>query len=168
MFIDETWAKTNMTRTHGRAPRGERLRMGVPHGHWKTTTFVAGLTTQGIIAPFVLDAPINRAAFEVYVDKVLVPDLRPGDIVVMDNLSSHKGPRVRDLIQAAGADLLFLPPYSPDFNPIENAFAKIKALLRKAAQRTVEGLWLTLGRIIETFTPVECSNYFKAAGYDPQ
>ncbi len=168
MFIDETWAKTNMTRTHGRAPRGERLRMGVPHGHWKTTTFVAGLTAQGIIAPFVLDGPINRVAFETYVDKVLVPDLRPGDVVVMDNLSSHKGPRVRDLIQAAGADLLFLPPYSPDFNPIENAFAKIKALLRKAAQRTVEGLWLTIGRIIETFTPVECSNYFKAAGYDPQ
>ena len=168
MFIDETWAKTNMTRTHGRAPRGERLRMGVPHGHWKTTTFVAGLTAKGIIAPFVLDGPINRAAFEVYVDKVLVPDLRPGDIVVMDNLSSHKGPRVRDLIRAAGADLLFLPPYSPDFNPIENAFAKIKALLRKAAQRTVEGLWHTIGRIIETFTPAECSNYFKAAGYDPQ
>ena len=168
MFIDETWAKTNMARTHGRAPRGERLRMGVPHGHWKTTTFVAGLTAQGIIAPFVLDGPINRAAFETYVDKVLVPDLRPGDVVVMDNLSSHKGPRVRDLIQAAGADLLFLPPYSPDFNPIENAFAKIKALLRKAAQRTVEGLWNTIGRIIETFTPAECSNYFKAAGYDPQ
>ena len=168
MFIDETWAKTNMTRTHGRAPRGERLRMGVPHGHWKTTTFVAGLTAQGIVAPFVLDGPINRVAFETYVDKVLVPDLRPGDVVVMDNLSSHKGPRVRDLIQAAGADLLFLPPYSPDFNPIENAFAKIKALLRKAAQRTVEGLWHTIGCIIETFTPAECSNYFKAAGYDPQ
>jgi transposase len=168
VFIDETWAKTNMTRTHGRAPRGERLRMGVPHGHWKTTTFVAGLTTKGIIAPFVLDGPINRAAFEVYVDKVLVPDLRPGDIVVMDNLSSHKGPRVRDLIQAAGAELLFLPPYSPDFNPIENAFAKLKALLRKAAERTVEGLWSAIGRILEAFTPAECSNYFKAAGYDPK
>jgi transposase len=121
--------------------------MGVPHGHWKTTTFVAGLTAQGIVAPFVLDGPINRVAFETYVDKVLVPDLRPGDVVVMDNLSSHKGPRVRDLIQAAGADLLFLPPYSPDFNPIENAFAKIKALLRKAAQRTVEGLWHTIGHL---------------------
>jgi len=168
VFIDETWAKTNMARTHGRAPRGERLRMGVPHGHWKTTTFVAGLTARGIIAPFVLDGPINRAAFEVYVDKVLVPDLRPDDIVVMDNLSSHKGPRVRDLIRAAGAELLFLPPYSPDFNPIENAFAKLKALLRKAAERTVEGLWDAIGQILETFTPTECSNYFKAAGYDPK
>src|SRR5262245_50434123 len=119
VFIDETWAKTNMARTHGRAPRGERLRVGVPHGHWKTTTMVAALTLRGMIAPFVLSGPINREAFEAYVERVLVPELRPGDIVVMDNLSSHKGSRVRGLIQTAGAQLLFLPPYSPDFNPIE-------------------------------------------------
>lgn len=118
-------------------------------------------------APFVLSGPINRAAFETYVEKVLVPDLRPGDIVIMDNLSSHKGPRVRAKIEAAGAELHFLPPYSPDFNPIENAFAKLKAMLRKAAERTVEGLWDAIGRIIDTFTPDECANYFAAAGYDP-
>ena len=167
VFIDETWAKTNMARTHGRAPRGERLRAAVPHGHWNTTTFVAGLTMRGMISPFVLSGPINRAAFETYVEKVLVPELRPGDIVIMDNLSSHKGPRVRAMIEAAGAELLFLPPYSPDFNPIENAFAKFKAMLRKAAERTVAGLWNAIGQIIDTFTPAECANYFAAAGYDP-
>ena len=132
MFIDETWASTNMARRYGRAPRGQRLRAGVPHGHWKTTTFVAGLRLTGLVAPFVLDGPINRDAFEVYAEKVLVPELSPGDVVVMDNLSSHKGPNVRALIEKAGAILLYLPPYSPDFNPIENAFAKLKALLRKA------------------------------------
>jgi transposase len=130
-----------MARRHGRCIRGQRLRVGVPHGHWKTTTFVAGLTTRGMIAPFVLDGPINRHAFEIYVEKVLVAELRPGDIVIMDNLSSHKGPRVREMIEAAGARLLYLPPYSPDFNPIENAFAKLKAFLRKAAARTVHALW---------------------------
>ena len=144
VFIDETWASTSMVRTHGRCRRGERLRVGVPHGHWKTTTFIAGLTTRGMIAPFVLDGPINRSAFETYVERVVVPELRQGDIVVMDNLSSHKGPKVREMIEAAGASLLFLPPYSPDFNPIENAFAKLKALLRKAAEQTVEGLWATI------------------------
>ena len=167
MFIDETWTKTNMARTHGRAPRGERLRMGFPHGHWKTTTVAAGLTTRGMVAPFVLSGPINRHAFEIYVERVLVPELRSGDVVVMDNLSSHKGPRTRALIEAAGANLLFLPPYSPDFNPIENAFAKLKALLRKAAERTVDGLWAAIGRIVETFAPAECANYFSACGYDP-
>lgn len=155
-----------MARRYGRAPRGRRLRIGVPHGHWKTTTFVAGLRTSGLVAPFVLDGPINRNAFEVYVEKVLVPELRPGDLVVMDNLSSHKGPRVRALIEEAGGTLLYLPPYSPDFNPIENAFAKLKALLRKAAERTVEGLWTAIGRLLEEFTPRECANYFAAAGYD--
>ncbi len=155
-----------MARRHGWAPRGERLRVGIPHGHWKTTTFVAGLTLRGMIAPFVLDGPINRAAFETYVEKVLVPELRPGDVVVMDNLSSHKGPKVRELIEAAGATLLYLPPYSPDFNPIENAFAKLKALLRKATERTVDGLWTAIGRLVDTFTPQECANYFAAAGYD--
>lgn len=155
-----------MARTHGRAPRGRRLRAAVPHGHWKTTTFVAGLRTSGLIAPFVLDGAINRAAFEVYVERVLAPELRPGDVVVMDNLSSHKGPRVRELIEAVGARLLYLPPYSPDFNPIEKAFAKLKALLRKAAERTVEGLWTAIGRFLDAFTPTECANYFAACGYD--
>jgi transposase len=173
-----------MARTHGRCRRGERLRVGVPHGHWKTTTFVAALTTRGMVAPWVLDGPINRLAFETYVEKVLVPELRPGDIVVLDNLSSHKGPRVREMIEAAGATLLYLPPYSPDFNPpratppscarrslwlaspIEKAFSKLKALLRKAAERTVNGLWDAIGRIIDLFTQEECTNYFAAAGYD--
>jgi transposase len=153
--------------THGRCPRGERLRLGFPHGHWKTTTFVAGLTTRGMIAPFVLGGPIDRDAFETYVEKVLVPQLRPGDLVIMDNLSSHKGLRTRALIEAAGVSLLFLPPYSPDFNPIGNAFAKLEALLRKAAGRTVEGLRDAIGRIAGTFTPAECANCFSATGYDP-
>ena len=167
VFIDETWASTAMVRAHGRAPRGERLHMGVPFGHWKTMTFVAGLTTRGLVAPWVLDGPINREAFEVYVAKVLVPELRPGDIVVMDNLSSHKGPKVRQMIEAAGANLLYLPPYSPDLNPIEMAFAKLKALLRKAAERTVAGLWDAIGQLLDSITPQECANYFRAAGYEP-
>ena len=162
MFIDETWAKTNMARTHGRCPRGERLRMGMPHGHWRTTTFVSALTLRGMIAPFVLSGPINRDAFEAYVEQVLVPELRPGDIVIMDNLSSHKGVRVQALIEAAGASLVFLPPYSPDFNPIEKAFAKLKAMLRKAAERTVDALWNTIGSLVGLFSPNECANYFAA------
>jgi transposase len=166
VFIDETWASTNMARTHGRAPRGERLRAAIPHGHWKTTTFVAGLRNTGMVAPMVLDGPINGELFLTYVEQVLVPELRPGDIVIMDNLGSHKGAGVQAAIEAAGASLRYLPPYSPDFNPIENAFAKLKASLRKAAERSVEGLWSTIGRITETFTPAECANYFAAAGYD--
>ena len=165
VFIDETWAKTNMARTHGWAPRGERLRMAVPHGHWNTTTFVAGLTRRGMIAPFVLPGAIDRDAFETYLKQVLVPELRNGDLVVMDNLSSHKGPKARKIIEDAGAQLLFLPPYSPDFNPIELAFAKLKARLRKAAERTVDGLWNAIGQISQTFSPHECKNYFNAAGY---
>jgi transposase len=168
VFIDETWASTKMARTHGRAPRGERLRSPIPHGHWKTTTFVAALRTSGMVAPMVLDGPINGVAFQAYVDQVLVPDLEPGDIVVMDNLGSHKGAGVRTAIEAAGASLLYLPPYSPDFNPIENAFAKLKAMLRKAAERTIDGLWNAIGRIIDTVTPEECTNYFAAAGYDAE
>ena len=168
MFIDETWASTSMARLRGRATKGERLRMGVPHGHWKTTTLIAGLRLDGIAAPFVLDGPINREAFEAYVAQVLVPELRPGDVVIMDNLSSHKGPRVRQLIETAGARMLLLPPYSPDFNPIEKAFAKLKALLRKAAERTVAGLWDAIGRLIDSFSPQECANYFAAAGYEPE
>ena len=165
VFIDETWASTNMARRHGRCPRGERLQVGVPHGHWKTTTFVGALTLNGFIAPWVLNGPINADAFETYVEKVLVPELRKGDIVVMDNLSSHKGPRVRLLIEAAGAQLRYLPPYSPDLNPIENAFSKLKALLRKAAERTMDGLWSKIGSLLDLFLPNECKNYFTAAGY---
>ncbi|TXM96872.1 IS630 family transposase [Methylobacterium sp. WL122] len=167
VFLDETWTATNMARLRGRSPRGERLRSPVPHGHWKTTTLVAGLRLSGIAAPFVLDGPINREAFQAYVDQVLVPELTPGDIVVMDNLGSHKGPAVRAAIEAAGARLLFLPPYSPDFNPIEMAFSKLKALLRKAAERTVEGLWSAIGGLVDTVTPDECTNFFAAAGYEP-
>ena len=167
VFLDETWTATNMARLRGRSPRGERLRSPVPHGHWKTTTLVAGLRLSGIAAPFVLDGPINRDAFQAYVDQVLVPELTPGDIVVMDNLGSHKGPAVRAAIEAAGARLLFLPPYSPDFNPIEMAFSKLKALLRKAAERTVEGLWSAIGGLVDTVTPDECTNFFAAAGYEP-
>jgi transposase len=167
VFIDETWASTNMARTRGRAPKGERLRVAIPHGHWKTTTFVAALRLDGMVAPFVLDGPINRDAFETYLEKVLVPSLRPGDVVVMDNLSSHKGTRVRAMLEAAGATLRYLPPYSPDLNPIENAFAKLKAYLRKAAQRTIEDLWTDIGALVDTFMPSECANYFRAAGYNP-
>jgi transposase len=156
-----------MARTHGRTPRGQRLRAPVPHGHWKTTAFVAGLRTTGMTAPMVLDGPINGAAFQAYVDQVLLPKLRPGDVVVMDNLGSHKGAGVRPAIEAAGASLLYLPPYSPDFNPIENAFAKLKSALRTAAARSVEALWTVIGGLIGTFTPNECANYFTAAGYDP-
>jgi transposase len=167
VFIDETWAKTNMARTHGRCTRGQRLRMGFPHGHRKTTTLVAVLRLSGMVAPMVLDGPINGEWFQAYVAKVLVPELKPGEIVIMDNLSSQKATMVRDMIEDAGASLKLLPPYSPDFNSIENAFAKLKALLRKAAERTVDALWNTIGRLVDLFTPEECTNYFKAAGYDP-
>jgi transposase len=167
VFIDETWATTNMARKRGRAPRGERLRASVPHGHWKTTTFVAGLRLTGLSAPMVLDGPINGAWFQAYVDQVLVPTLSRGDVVIMDNLGSHKGAEVRKAIEAAGATLSYLPPYSPDFNPIEKAFSKLKALLRKAAERTVEGLWNKIGELLSEFTPRECENFFAAAGYDP-
>jgi len=155
-----------MARLRGRAPRGKRLRAGIPKGHWKTTTFVAGLRLTGMMAPFVLDGPMNRSAFLAYVHQVLAPELKRGDVVILDNLPAHKGSRVREAIEAAGASLLYLPPYSPDFNPIENAFAKLKALLRKAAERTVEALWTAISRLLDAFTPAECANYFAAAGYD--
>ena len=154
-----------MARRHGRCARGRRLRSGVPHGHWKTTTFVAGLRRSGMVAPWVLDGPINRDAFTTYVVRVLVPELRPGDVAIMDNLSSHKLPAVRTAIEAVGARLVFLPPYSPDFNPIEQAFSKLKAHLRKAAERTVHGLWNAIGRILDLYSPQECANYFANAGY---
>ena len=153
LFIDETWTATNMARTHGRCPRGERLRMGFPHGHRKTTTLVAGLRMTGMVAPMVLDGPINGEWFEAYVRQVLVPELRRGDVVIMDTLSSHKRPVVREVIEAVGATVLFLPPYSPDFNPIEKAFAKLKALLRREAERTVSGLWSLIGRLVDLFQP---------------
>jgi len=156
-----------MARKNGRAPKGERLRAGVPHGHWKTTTFVAGLRLTGMTAPMVLDGPINGQWFQAYVDQVLVPTLSPGDIVVMDNLGSHKGAGVRKAIEATGATLLYLPPYSPDFNPIEKAFSKLKALLRKAAERTVDALWNRIGELLKEFAPAECANFFAASGYEP-
>jgi len=157
-----------MARLRGRAPRGERLRAGIPHGHWRTTTFVAGLRLSGMDAPMVIDGPINGESFLAYVRQVLIPTLRPGDVVIMDNLGSHKGAAVREAIEAAGASLRFLPPYSPDFNPIENAFAKLKALLRKLAARTRDALWVAVGAAIDAFTPDECRNYFSAAGYEPE
>ena len=156
-----------MARTHGRSARGERLRMGVPHGHRKTTTLVAGLRLDGMVAPMVLDGPINGDWFEAYVNQVLAPELRRGDVVIMDNLSSHKRASVRELIEAAGARLLFLPPYSPDFNPIEKAFARLKAMLRKAGERTVSGLWALIGKLVDLYQPQECANYFSSCGYDP-
>ena len=157
-----------MARLRGRAPKGERLRAGVPHGHWRTTTFVAGLRLSGIDAPMLIDGAINGESFLAYVRQVLVPTLRPGDVVIMDNLGSHKGIAVREAIEAAGAELRFLPPYSPDFNPIENAFAKLKALLRKVAARTRDTLWAAVAGAIDTFTRHECTNYFTAAGYEPE
>jgi transposase len=168
VFVDETWASTNMARRYGRCPRGERLRMSVAHGHWKTTTVIAGLRTSGIVAPFVIDSAVDRDVFETWIKQVLIPELRAGDIVVMDNLSSHKGPRVEALIESAGAELRYLPPYSPDFNPIENAFAKLKALLRKEAARSVDALWSAIGRLVDLITPAEAINMFAAAGYDPE
>jgi transposase len=133
----------------------------------KTTTFVGALRATGMVAPLVLDGPINGVWFRAYVEQVLVPELRPGDIVIMDNLGSHKGAGVRAAIEAVGAELLYVPPYSPDFNPIENAFSKLKAHLRKAAERTVDGLWSRIGALLPTFAPQECANFFAAAGYDP-
>lgn len=158
---------TKMARLRGRAPRGERCRAGVPHGHWKTTTFTGALRLTGMTAPFVYDGAMNGNVFRAYVEQVLVPTLAPGDIVVMDNLPAHKAAGIRDAIEAAGATLLFLPPYSPDFNPIENAFAKLKALMRARAERTIAALWNAVGSLVELFTPTECANYFNAAGYDP-
>ena len=166
IFIDETGASTKMARRYGRAPRGERCRAPVPHGHWKTTTFVGALTLNGMIAPMVLDGPMHGVAFLAYVEQVLVPTLKPCDIVIMDNLPAHKPRAIRHAIEQAGAELRFLPPYSPDFNPIEMAFAKLKAFLKKTAARTKDDLWKAIAQAIDTFTSAECTNYFAAAGYD--
>lgn len=167
VFIDETWTTTNMARKCGREQKGERLRASVPHGHWKTTTFIGGLRCDRMTAPMVLDGPVNGQWFQAYVDQVLVPTLSRDDIVIMDNLGSHKGAGVRKAIEAAGATLLYLPPYSPDVNPIEKAFSKLKALLRKAAERTVDALWDRIGLLLKEFSPTECANFFAAAGYEP-
>jgi transposase len=165
VFIDETATATNMARTRGRARRGARLIGRVPHGHWKTTTFVAGLRQDGITAPFVIDRAMSGDIFLTYVEHCLAPTLAPGDIVVLDNLGAHKVAGVRQAIEAAGAQLLYLPPYSPDLNPIEQAFAKLKALLRQAAPRSLEALWQTIGRLLDAFAPHECASYLRHAGY---
>jgi len=154
--IDETWAKTNMTRTHGWHTKGEALIDKVPHGHWKTLTFIAGLRHDGIVAPCVLDGPINGESFAAWVEQFLIPH---------DNLGSHKGARVRKLLRAAGIKLFFLPPYSPDLNPIEEMFSKLKRLLRKANERTVEATWRRIGKLLDRFPPHECANYVRGAGY---
>jgi transposase len=165
VFIDETWAKTNMTRIHGWARRGKRLVDKVPHGHWKTTTFLAALRHDRITAPVLFDGPINGERFGAYVEQALVPTLAPGDIVIMDNLGSHKGKPVRQAIRRAGARLLFVPKYSPDLNPIEQVFAKLKTLLGKADARTVQTLTTAVAELLQSFTPDECANYLKNAGY---
>lgn len=165
VFIDETWAKTNMTRTRGWNRRGKPLVAKVPHGHWKTLTFLAALRHDGITAPFVLDGPINGEAFLAYVQQILVPTLKPSDIVVMDNLGSHKSRAIRQAIRSAGARLLFLPPYSPDLNPIEQVFAKLKGLLRKAQERTVDAVWKRIGSLLQCFEQAECARYLKNSGY---
>ena len=167
VFIDETGASTKMARLRGRAKRGQRCRAPVPHGHWKTTTFTGALRLSGMTAPMVLDGPMNRDAFHAYIGQVLVPTLRPGDVVIMDNLPAHKGAGTRAAIEAAGASLRYLPPYSPDLNPIENAFAKLKAILRRAAARTINDLWIAIRDALPHFTPRECANYFTATGYEP-
>jgi len=165
VFIDETWAKTNMAPIRGWAARGQRLQAKVPHGHWKTLTPIAALRCDRIDAPCVFDGPINGRSFTAYVEQVLVPTLAPGDIVIMDNLGSHKGQPVREAIRRAGAKLFFLPPYSPDLNPIEQVFAKLKHLMRAAAARTVEATWKAAGNLLSRFQPDECGNYLVNAGY---
>jgi transposase len=165
VFIDETSVKTNMTRRYGRAKCGRHLVAAVPHGHWKTTTFVGALRCDSLTAPLAIDGAINGELFLAYVEQVLAPTLKPGDIVIMDNLRAHKIAGVREAIEAVGAKLLFIPPYSPDLNPIELAFSKLKALLRAKAIRTVEALWNALGDLCGRFTPKECANYFHHDGY---
>jgi transposase len=168
VFIDETWTRTNMAPLRGWAPRGRRLNAKVPHGRWKTMTFIAALRHDRIDAPWFIEGPIDGESFRIYVANVLVPTLRPDDIVIIDNLGSHKGKAVRQLIRAAGAKLFFLPKYSPDLNPIEQVFAKLKHLLRKAAARTVETVCAAIGDSLAAFTPQECAHYFRNSGYTRQ
>lgn len=165
VFIDETWVKTNMTRIHGRCARGKRLVAKVPHGHWRTLTFLAALRSDRIDAPCVIDGPINGRSFLAYVEQILIPTLNRGDIVIMDNLGSHKRQAIRAALPAIGAKLFFLPPYSPDLNPIEQVFAKLKTLLRKAAERSITATWQRVGALLDRFTPQECANYLANAGY---
>jgi transposase len=165
VFIDETWAKTNMTRRYGRSEMGSRVIEKVPFGRWETTTFLGALRATGFIAPLTIDGPISGPLFRSWVEQHLVPELKPGDIVVMDNLSSHKVVGIREAIEGAGAELRYLPPYSPDLNPIELAFSKLKKLLRDGAERTVDKLWELCGSILDQFTELECRNYFKHCGY---
>lgn len=166
MFLDESGVNTKMARPKGRAPKGQRLVASIPHGHWSSSTFIAGLRHDRIVAPWLLDGPMNGDAFLTYIATQLAPSLAADDIVIMDNLSTHKVKGVRELIEARGAGLLYLPSYSPDLNPIEMAFAKLKALLRKAAERTEDALCKRIGQLLETYTPQECSNYLTHAGYD--
>jgi transposase len=165
VFIDETWAKTNMTRLRGRAPVGERLVDAVPHGHWTTTTLIAALDHRGMRCSTTVDGAVNRDVFEAFVGQVLAPTPAPGDVVVMDNLSSHKGTRVRELIERRGATLLFLPPYSPDLNPIELAFAKLKQLMRSAGHRTMHALWSDVQRMLDAVTPGDAAGFLRHCGY---
>jgi transposase len=165
VFLDETGTATNMARRYGRCASDQRLVAAVPHGHWRTTTFVAGLKQSGVVAPLVLDGPMTGPAFCAYGEQFLAPALAPGDVVVLDNLAAHKVDGVRQAIAAAGASILYLPPYSPDLNPIEQLFAKLKALLRKAAARTKDELWSIIGRLLEAYPPTECTNYLHHCGY---
>jgi transposase len=165
VFLDETGAKTNMARTHGYAPRGRRLEGAVPYRRWQTTTFVGALRAEGFLAPLVVDGAITGELFEAYVRRVLLPELRAGDVVVLDNLSCHRRAGVREALEGKGCTLLLLPAYSPDLNPIEMAFSKLKRLLRKAAARTVEALWEAIGRLLDCFSAQECRNYIRHAGY---
>jgi transposase len=167
VFIDETSTNTKMVRLRGRCPRGRRLKAKAPFGHWKTQTFIAGLRCYGLTAPFVVDQPMNRRIFEIYVETQLAPTLSKGDVVILDNLAAHKSPAAEKAIKERGAWILFLPAYSPDLNPIEMAFSKLKAHLRARAVRTLDALWKAIGDICDLFDPQECRNYFTAAGYDP-
>ena len=165
MFIDESGVNTKMTRLYGRAPLGRRLHAAAPFGHWKTMTFVAALRLTGLTAPWVLDGAMDGDAFRTYTKQILAPTLTPGDIVVMDNLPAHKVAGIAEIIAARDAQLFYLPQYSPDMNPIELAFAKLKTALRAEPARTIDTLWRRIGTILDTFTPSECANYFKAKGY---
>ena len=165
VFIDETWVKTNMAPLRGWGPKGRRLKAYAPFGHWKTMTFIAALRHDRIDAPWVIDGPINGEFFRLYIEQVLAPTLKPGDIVILDNLGSHKGKAARAAVKARGARLFFLPPYSPDLNPIEQVFAKLKHLMRDAQPRTVEDTWRKAGKLLDLFSPTECANYLVNAGY---
>ena len=164
-FVDETWLKTNMIKRHGWAPSGQRLVDYTPFGHWQTQTFIAALRHNRLDAPWIIDGPINRVTFDRWIETQLAPTLSKGDVVILDNLSSHKSARAAEILKDRGAWFLFLPPYSPDLNPIEMAFSKLKALMRKAAVRTYDDLWKKLGKVCDLFSEQECINYFKAAGY---